>query len=54
MRDKFYQERLALWRKMHKKEPPESVRKRLYDNAQARAAKIYNAKHKENPVGRYD
>ena len=54
MRDRFFQEKRSDWKRRNPhKSLNTSVRDRLYDNAQAKAARIYNADHPEKPLSHY-
>ena len=54
MRDQFFEEKVRDWYRRHKgQNMPKKVRDRLYDAAQAKAARIWNSRNPKNPVGRH-
>jgi len=55
MRNKFYKEKKAEWYRKHPHENmSKATDKKIYDNAQTKAARIHNSQHPKNPVGRGD
>ena len=53
MRNRFYQEKLKAWKAKHPgKSLSDKAREVLYHSAQKKAARIYNSRNPENPVGR--